>query len=74
MLEKLKELILQYTDDETVLITEETALLTDLGLNSYELTELICSVEDTFDVEIPDRTIGTFKTVQNVMDYIVACG
>ena len=47
-------------------------LLTDLGLNSYELVELVCEVEDKFDVEIPDRAISRFITVQNVIDYIAA--
>ena len=74
MLEKLQEIVRQYADDEEIIISGEMVLLTDLGLNSFELVELVCEVEDLFGVEIPDRAIGKLKTVQNVLDYIAAYG
>ena len=74
MLEKLQEIVRQYSDDEDIIISGEMVLLSDLGLNSFELVELVCEVEDVFNVEIPDRAIGGLKTVQNVLDYIAAYG
>ncbi|MDR0493089.1 MAG: phosphopantetheine-binding protein [Nitrososphaerota archaeon] len=70
MINKLQEIIRRYTDDENILIKEDMVLLTDLGLNSFELVEIICEVEEKFGVEIPDRVIGDFKTIQDLMDYI----
>ena len=70
MLEKLANLLYEQTDDNSVEITRETVLLADLGLNSFDLVNLICVAEDEFDIEIPDRIIGTFKTVGDVIDYI----
>ena len=70
MLDRLQGIVRKYTDDEDIVITGEMVLLTDLGLNSFELVELICEVEDVFGVEIPDREIGKLKTIQNVLDYI----
>ena len=72
--EKLQEIVRQYTDDDEIVISGEMVLLTDLGLNSFELVELICEVEDRFGVEIPDRAISRLKTVQNVLDYVAAHG
>jgi acyl carrier protein len=72
MIEKLTEIVLQHTENQDMSITGDTVLTIDLGLNSYELIELICEVEDKFDIEIPDRAINSFKTVQNVMDFITA--
>ena len=70
MLEKLQEIVRRYTDDENIVIAADTVIQTGLGLNSYELVQVVCDVEDMFDVEIPDRAIGSFKTVQNVIDFI----
>ena len=70
MLEELQEIIRKYTDDEKFVITGDMALLSDLGFNSYDLVELVCELEEKFDVEIPDRAISGLKTVQNVLDYI----
>jgi len=72
MLEKLQEIVRRYTDNDEFILTSDMVLLSDLGLNSYELVELVCDVEDNFNIEIPDRAISSFKTVQNVLDYIVA--
>jgi len=70
MLDKLQEMVRQYSNDDRIVITGETVLLTDLGLNSYDLVELVCEVEDKFGIEIPERAIGNIKTIQNLMDFI----
>lgn len=70
MLEKLIELIHEQTGDAGIVVTRKSVLLSDLGINSFDLINLICVVEDEFDVEIPDRIIGNFKTVGDVLDYI----
>jgi len=72
MLDKLQDIVRCYTDDTKVILAGDMVLMTDLGLNSYELVQLVCEVEEMFNVEIPDRVIGSFKTVQNVLDYIAA--
>lgn len=70
MLEQLANLVYDQTGDRSVEITRDTVLLADLGMNSFDLVNLVCVFEDEFDVEIPDRVIGTFKTVGDVIDFI----
>lgn len=70
MLEKLTEIIHEQTGDDTIIINRNSVLLADLGLNSFDLINLVCVLEDEFEVEIPDRVIGDFKIVGDVMDYI----
>ena len=70
MLEKLTVIIREYTGDKTLTINPNTILISDLGLNSLDLVNLVCEVEETFDIEIPDRVIKDFKTVGDVIDYI----
>ena len=70
MLEILQGIVQQYKGEENFIIASNMVLLTDLGLNSYELVELLCEVEEKFAVEISDRAMGNFKTVQDVINYI----
>lgn len=72
MLERLSKLVYNQTGDDSIEITRESVLLADLGMNSFDLVNLVCEVEDEFGVEISDRIIGTFKTVGDVIDYIEA--
>lgn len=70
MLEKLSKLVYNQTGDDKIEITRESVLLADLGMSSFDLVNLVCEIEDEFDIEIPDRVIGTFKTVGDVINYI----
>lgn len=70
MLEKLKEILYEYTGNHEVAIDENTVLIADLGLNSLDLVDLACTVEEEFAVEIPDRVIRDFRTVGDVLSFI----
>lgn len=70
MIEKLTKIICEHTGNNDVTITEDTVLIADLGLNSLDLVNLACIVEDEFDIEIPDRAIKDFKTVGDVIAFI----
>jgi acyl carrier protein len=72
MLEKLKEIIWQYTDNRALEITEDTLLQSDLGLNSFELIQMISEVEETFNLVISDNVFRDLKTIKDVLDYIAA--
>lgn len=70
MLKRLEKIIWNYTDNNSVSISENTVLIADLGFNSLDLVSLACTVEDEFDIEIPDRAIKEFKTVGDVIAFI----
>lgn len=70
MLEKLIDIVNPFLENPSIEINENTVLLTDLGLNSFDLAELVCVIEDEFDIEIPDKMIKKLITVQDVMDCI----
>ena len=70
MLEKITQIIHENTGNYELVINEDTILLADLGLNSLDLLNLVCIVEDEFDIEIPDRVVWQFKTVGDVMKFV----
>ena len=74
MLEKLQEIVRKCTGNTNLSITADMLISTDLGVNSLEMVQIICEIEDLCGIEIPDREIVSFKTVQNVLDYLSANG
>ena len=70
MLEKLIEIVTPLLEDNSIKIDENTVLLTDLGLNSFDLVEMVCVIEDEFDISIPDKMFKTLITVKDVMNCI----
>ena len=71
MIDKLKDLLVATVDvKEDVQLTEDTVILRDLGVDSLEMVELVCAVEDEFDIEIADKKIKSLVTIGDLIDYI----
>ena len=70
VLEKVKAILSEQFDVEEDSITAETTLADDLGADSLDVVDLLMSIEDEFEVEIPDEEIENIKTVGNLVEYI----
>ncbi len=70
--EKLKEIIADQLEVEDDAITMEAELVEDLGADSLDLVDLVMSIEDEFDVEVPDEAIENIKTIGDAVRFIEA--
>ncbi len=70
VLEKVKNILANQFDVEEESITPETNIQEDLGADSLDVVDMLMSLEDEFDVEIPDEKIETMRTVADVVAYI----
>lgn len=70
VLEKVKEILSEQFDVEAEEITTETTLQDDLGADSLDVVDLLMSIEDEFEVEIPDEEVENIKTVGALVEYI----
>ena len=59
-----------YTDGRITSVNPDDVLTADLGLNSFELFDLICIIEEKYDISIPDRLLPTLVTVKDVVEYL----
>lgn len=51
-------------------VTEEKSFIEDLNADSLDLTELIMTLEEKFNVEIADDQAEKLKTVKDVIDFV----
>lgn len=70
MLEKIKEIIAEQLNVEAETITAETSFKEDLGADSLDLFELVMSLEEEYNIEIPSEDLESITTVGAVMDYL----
>lgn len=68
--EKVREILAEQLDVEEDLITPESSIVDDLGADSLDIVDLAMSLEDEFDIEIPDEAIENIKTVGDVVRFI----
>lgn len=72
VLEKVKAILAEQFDVEEDKITADTDLQEDLGADSLDVVDLLMSIEDEFEVEVPDEEIENIKTVGSLVAYIEA--
>ena len=70
VLEKVKAILSSQFDVEEDTINPETNIADDLGADSLDVVDMLMSLEDEFDVEIPDEEIERIRTVGELVAYI----
>ncbi len=54
----------------TIEVTGDTAIKTDLGLDSFEIIRLICILEEEFHINMNERDVLSLTTVNDICYYI----
>lgn len=68
--DKIKDIIVEQLDVEEDAVTMEASITEDLGADSLDVVDLVMSIEESFDVEIPDEDVENIKTVGDIVKYI----
>lgn len=68
--EKVRDILCQQLDVEENDVTMESNLIEDLGADSLDLVDTVMSLEDEFDIEVPDSAVEEIKTVGDIVAYI----
>jgi len=53
-------------------IVPNARILDDLGADSLDVVELVMSLEDAFDIEVPDEEVEGMRTIGDIQQYVIA--
>ena len=70
--DKIKSIIVEQLDIAEDEVTMEANIQDDLGADSLDVVDLVMSIEENFDIEIPDEDVENIKTVGDIVKYIEA--
>ena len=70
MLDKMKELIVNYVDVKPEDITEDSRFVEDLGFNSYDFMSLLGELETEYDITIDEAEAIEIHTVGEAVKYL----
>ncbi len=68
--DKVKEIIVDQLNVEADKVTAGANIQDDLGADSLDVVDLVMSLEEEFDIEIPDEAVEGIKTVGDIVKYI----
>ncbi|WP_028504921.1 acyl carrier protein [Ruminococcus sp. FC2018] len=68
--DKVKSIIVDQLDADEAEVTMDATIQDDLGADSLDVVDLVMSIEESFDIEIPDEEVEGIKTVGDIVKYI----
>ena len=70
--EKVRSILVNQLGLDEDKVTMEASIVDDLGADSLDVVDLVMSLEEEFDIEIPDEDVENMKSVGDIVKYIEA--
>ena len=70
MFEKIRDLIVEEVGVDADQVTMDASFKNDLNIDSLDLFEMVMTLEEEFDVEIPSEDLENIDTVGDPTNYI----
>lgn len=68
--QKLKTIVVDHLGVNEENVTMEATFVDDLAADSLDIVELVMTIEEEFDLEIPDSDAEKIVTIGDVVKYI----
>ncbi|MBP7844653.1 MAG: acyl carrier protein [Proteobacteria bacterium] len=68
--ERVKNIIVEQLNVDLDAVTNDASFIEDLGADSLDIVELVMTMEEEFDLEIPDEDAEKIKSVGDVVNYV----
>jgi acyl carrier protein len=70
MYDKIVEIIADQLGIDSSVIDGSSKVMEDLGADSLDVVEMLMTMEETFDITVPDEDIERLLTVNDVVAYV----
>jgi acyl carrier protein len=67
---KVRSILAEQLGVDLAEVTPDARILDDLGADSLDVVEMVMSLEEAFDIEVPDEDVEELRTVADVERYV----
>lgn len=68
--EKVRDILCEQLEQNADAVTMESLVMEDLGADSLDVVDIVMSIEDEFEIEVPDEVIENVKTVGDIVKFV----
>lgn len=68
--DKVKAIVVDQLDVDEDKVTMTASITDDLGADSLDVVDLVMSLEEEFDIEMPDDQVENIKTIGDIVKFI----
>ena len=69
---RIQSIVAEQLGVEVGEVTKDASILDDLGADSLDVVELVMTLEDAFDIEVPDEAVEEMRTIGDVQRFVEA--
>jgi acyl carrier protein len=69
---RIQSIVAEQLGVEVAEVTKDASILDDLGADSLDVVELVMTLEDAFDIEVPDEAVEEMRTIGDVQRFVEA--
>lgn len=70
MLDKIKEILSKQLRVDVSTLSNDTNIVEDIGADSLDVVEMLMSIEQSFNITVPDEDVPLLKTIGDVAHYV----
>jgi acyl carrier protein len=70
LFERVKQIIVEQLGVDEEQVTLDASFVDNLGADSLDIVELVMTLEEEFDLEIPDEDAENITTVGSAVEYL----
>ena len=68
--ERIKTIVADQLGVEIGEVTKDASILDDLGADSLDVVELVMTLEEAFNIEVPDEAVEEMRTIGDVHRFV----
>jgi acyl carrier protein len=68
--ERIKTIVADQLGVEIAEVTKDASILDDLGADSLDIVELVMTLEEAFNIEVPDEAVEEMRTIGDVHRFV----
>ena len=68
--QKVRGIVAEQLGVELAEVQPGASILDDLGADSLDVVEMVMTLEESFDIEVPDEDVEALRTVADVERYV----
>ncbi len=68
--ERIQTIVADQLGVEISEVTKDASILDDLGADSLDVVELVMTLEEAFNIEVPDEAVEEMRTIGDVQRFV----
>ncbi len=68
--DRIKSIVSDQLGVEPADVTKDASILDDLGADSLDVVELVMTLEEAFNIEVPDDAVEEMRTIGDIQRFV----